>query len=91
MLAAAAFWSARRTGFGCRPALGLQLPFSPAAVPGVGSNPGQQCWEVEGLRLDWEPAPALCELEDFFADLRGEFFLVAVAMSGEMQLEGGSF
>ncbi len=31
-------------------ALGLQLPFSPAALPGVGSKPGQQ----------------VCSLDDFF-------------------------
>jgi hypothetical protein len=34
----------------CLPGVGLQLPFSPAAFPGAGSNPGQQVWAVDGLR-----------------------------------------
>ena len=44
--------------------LGSQLPFSPAALPGVGSNPGQQCWADEGFF-------AGAFLADFFA---GAFF-----------------
>jgi hypothetical protein len=43
MLAAARFWSSRRTDLLCFPAFGRQLPFSPAAFPPTGSNPGQQC------------------------------------------------
>jgi hypothetical protein len=31
-------------------AFGWQLPFSPADFPGVGSYPGQQVCELDGLR-----------------------------------------
>jgi hypothetical protein len=48
-LAAARFWSALRTALLCFPGLGWQLPFSPEALPGVGSNPGQQCWVLDGF------------------------------------------
>lgn len=51
-LAAARFWSARRTALLCFPGLGLQLPFSPAAFPGAGSKPGQQVCALESLRRD---------------------------------------
>lgn len=49
MLAAARFWSWRRTDLLCLPALGRQLPFSPAAFPRCGSNPGQQCCDEAGF------------------------------------------
>jgi hypothetical protein len=53
------------------PGFGLQLPFSPAALPGVGSNPGQQCCAEEGFR-------ALAFLPE---DLADEVRFVAVPMS----------
>jgi hypothetical protein len=71
LLAAAALWSARRTDFFCLPGFGLQLPFSPAALPGVGSKPGQQCCDEAGFLL-------LFFLGD---DLVDEDFLAAGVMS----------
>ena len=71
LLAAAAFWSAWRTDFFCLPGLGSQLPFSPAALPGVGSKPGQQCWADEGFFLA--------------GDFRAGDFLVAVGIFVEMR------
>lgn len=74
MLAAARFWSWRRTDLLCLPALGRQLPFSPAALPRTGSNPGQQCCDEAGffalLLLDcrvlvlWERAADVIERSD---------------------------
>jgi len=40
--AAAAFCVARLVAVECLPGSGLQLPFVPGFLPGVGSNPGQQ-------------------------------------------------
>jgi hypothetical protein len=63
-------WSARRTDFFCVPCFGLQLPFSPAALPRVGSKPGQQCCAEEGF----------CLLAFLLELLEEELRLVAAAM-----------
>jgi hypothetical protein len=69
LLAAAAFWAPLRW-LGVRFFLGLQLPFSPCALPGVGSKPGQQALAL------------LLFLPPFFAAdfLPGVFFVSAPVM-----------
>ena len=69
--AAAAFWSPFFSA-GVWWALGLQLPFSPCFLPGVGSKPGQQALALEDfLPVDdffalflpgvlWVSAPVMC-------------------------------
>jgi hypothetical protein len=55
------------------PGLGLQLPFVPGSLPGVGSNPGQQ------LLLDFLAAFLAVFLADFFA---ADFFAVVMIVGG---------
>jgi hypothetical protein len=61
---------------------GLQLPFSPADLPGTGSNPGQQCCAEDGFFVDAFPA------EDFFFVAIGilEAFRAAVLRAGGKRL-----
>ena len=74
--AAAAFWVARLVAAECVPGSGLQLPFVPGFLPGVGSNPGQQ-----GLPL----------LADFFAAFFADFFAVVITMLEWADAAMGSF